>query len=477
MFLLAVSTVGRAQFTFTTNNGAITLTGYSGTGGNVVIPETTNGYPVTSIGDWAFFNNSNNSSLTNVIIPMSVTSIGADAFDSCISLASISIPDSVTNIGDFAFYQCASLTDVSMGRGVISLGQYGDFAFFQCDGLQRFWVDPQNLAYSSVQGVLFDKNLTTIVEYPAGRINGDYVIPNSVINIESYAFNNCSSLANVVIGEGIRSISANAFNGVTSLTNVLIPNNVTSICDNAFLACGLTSISLPASIISIGGSAFASYGRLTSIIIPDSVTSIGNSAFSSSGLVSITIGNGVSTIPSGAFFNCAGLTNVSVGNNVNIIEGQAFAGCMSLRSITFPPSLIGFSGFDVFGYLYESPLAIYFRGSPPWLSWSTFFTDNNISIYYLSGSSGWGPSFAGFSTTLWLPELQTADANFGVQSNQFGFSIHWASGQTVVVDACTNLSIPDWQPVQTNKLVTDSAHFSDPQWTNYPSRYYRLRSP
>jgi len=73
--------------------------------------------------------------------------------------------------------------------------------------------------------------------------------------------------------------------------------------------------------------------------------------------------------------------------------------------------------------------------------------------------------------------VQTSDASFGVKTNRFGFNIIWTSGRTVVVEACTNLSNPDWQPVQTNTLTTDSAFFSDPQWTNYPQRFYRIRSP
>ena len=73
--------------------------------------------------------------------------------------------------------------------------------------------------------------------------------------------------------------------------------------------------------------------------------------------------------------------------------------------------------------------------------------------------------------------MQASDARFGGQTNQFSFNINWASGQTVVVEASSNLSNPDWQPVQTNTLTDGTAYFSDPQWTNYPNRFYRLRSP
>jgi hypothetical protein len=99
------------------------------------------------------------------------------------------------------------------------------------------------------------------------------------------------------------------------------------------------------------------------------------------------------------------------------------------------------------------------------------------TVYYLPWTTGWSTNFGGIPTAPWLPTMQTSNDSFGVQTNQFGFNINWASGQTVVIEACPNLSNPDWQPVQTNMLTTGSAYFSDPQWTNYPGRFYRLRSP
>jgi hypothetical protein len=122
---------------------------------------------------------------------------------------------------------------------------------------------------------------------------------------------------------------------------------------------------------------------------------------------------------------------------------------------------------------------VYFQGNAPSLGANVFDYDNKVTAYYLPGTTGWEDfvSSTGVPTTLWLPQMQTAGINFGEQTNQFSFNISWASGQTVVVEACTNLSNPDWQPVQTNTLTTGSAYFSDPQWTNYPGRFYRLRSP
>jgi len=129
ILMLVAPYVVRAQFAFTTNNGTITITGYTGPGGNVTIPESTKGLPVTSIGDYAF---SGCSSLTDVSIPNSVTSIGDSAFEGCSSLTDVSIPNSVSGIGDSAFAGCTSLSALT--------------------------VDPLNSVYSSVDGVLFDKS-------------------------------------------------------------------------------------------------------------------------------------------------------------------------------------------------------------------------------------------------------------------------------------------------------------------------------
>jgi hypothetical protein len=96
-------------------------------------------------------------------------------------------------------------------------------------------------------------------------------------------------------------------------------------------------------------------------------------------------------------------------------------------------------------------------------------------MYYLPGTVGWGSTFDGQSTVLWRPELRTAEPGFGMQTKQFGFTIAWASGMTVVVEASTNLGDANWYPIQMSTLAGDSLYFSDPGWTNYPNRFYRVR--
>jgi hypothetical protein len=102
---------------------------------------------------------------------------------------------------------------------------------------------------------------------------------------------------------------------------------------------------------------------------------------------------------------------------------------------------------------------------------------NNATVYYLQGTTGWDSAFGGCPTALWQPQVETSGASFGIRTNQFGFNMNWASGRIVVVEACTNLLNPDWSLVETNTLSGDASYFSDPEWTNYPGRFYRLRSP
>ena len=351
-------------------------------------------YGVTSIGKYAFRSCKN---LTSVTMPNSLTSIGENSFDACIDLTSMIIPDSVKSIGEHAFYTCTSLKNVTIGN---SLNMISNFVFVGCNSLENIMVDENNLNYSSIDGVLFNKKKTELILYPVGNSRNAYSIPNSVTSIGYYAFWGCTNLRNIKIPNNVESIGDYAFYNCTSLTSVTIPNSVTSIGNDAFYGCSsltsvtipdsvtsigysalssctsLTSIevsydnenyssvdgvlfdkdktkliqypagsnrtiySIPNSVISIGSDAFVGCTSLTSVTIPNSVTSIGGSAFSGcTNLTSITIPDSVTSIGSYAFEDCTSLTSVTIGNSVTSIGGSAFSGCTSLTSITIPDSV------------------------------------------------------------------------------------------------------------------------------------------
>ena len=352
---------------------------------SVTIPNS-----VASIGDSAFYSCT---SLTNVTIPNSVTSIGDWAFFNCTSLTSIIIPNSVTSIGDSAFKGCTSLTSATIPDSVTSIG---DSAFYSCTSLTSIEVSGNNKNYSSLDGVLFNKNKTELITYPLGKTDSEYAIPDSVTSIGDYAFKGCTSLTSATIPDSVASIGDSAFYSCTSLTNVTIPNSVTSIGDWAFFNCtSLTSIIIPNSVTSIGDSAFENCTSLTSIIIPNSVTSIGSSAFYNcksltkvdyngtvsqwksikgydnvSKIIKCTdgiVGNGntvtIDNLKYKIYHDTASLVgytdspenlviskNISYEGytlNVTSISESAFRGCTSLTSVTVPDSVtsIGDSAF------------------------------------------------------------------------------------------------------------------------------------
>ena len=303
-------------------------------------------------------------SLTDIVIPNSVTNIGDYAFSGCRSLTDIVIPDSVTNIGNCAFWDCRSLTDIVIPNSVTSIG---DNAFEYCFSLSNL-VIPDGV--TSIGKWAFEdcSSLSSVV------------IPDSVTSIGNHAFAYCESLTDIVIPDSVTSIGDNAFAYCESLTDIVIPDSVTSIGDNAFRHCSsLSSVVIPKSVVNLNGNPFCRWdGELkclspyfiydnkvlfdkdkskiiafrdkntTSYVIPDSVTRIGESAFRGcSFLNSVVIPDGVTSIGEYAFRHCSSLSSLVIPDSVTSIECYAFSGCESLSSIVIPDSVtsIGYHAF------------------------------------------------------------------------------------------------------------------------------------
>ena len=269
----------------------------------------------------------------------------------------VKIPDSVKSIAYHAFYECSGLTSVTIGNGVTSIDKE---AFENCSALKKINVSKNNSAYSSVDGILYDKNKTQIIYVPYA-IQGSITIPDSVTSIGGSAFAGCSGLTSVTIPNSVTSISSYAFEGCTKLTSVTIPNSVTSIGNYAFSGCtGLTSISGSAT----NASTVAKQANSSSFTVNiTSGTSIGKDAFKRRlGLTSVTIPDSVTSIGYSAFEDCTGLTSVTIGNGVTSIDKYAFGGCTGLTSIYYTGDVASWCGISGLGTVMSSSRTLYIGG-------------------------------------------------------------------------------------------------------------------
>jgi hypothetical protein len=531
----------KAQFNYETNAGTIAIWGYSGPAGNVTIPDTINGLPVTYI-------------------------VGS------------------------TFWCRTDLTSVKIGNSVVGI-DHG--TFYGCTNLMAITVDTSNANYSCVDGVLFNKPMTTLILCAEGK-TGTYTIPSTVTSVGPYAFQGCGNLNDIAIPVGVTAIEEGAFSCCTSLTSVVIPQSVARILNRvhygpassmerwetgAFAGCtSLTNVSFGASVLDIGPYSFAGCSSLSSVVIPVHATSIEEGVFAGcTSLTSIVIPDSVETIVNrfhsagfgwnywgaGAFAGCTGLTNVSIGvgvidigpyafggctNLVNLtigkrvtairegafggcsglrdvmlptalrrIEAAAFSDCTGLTSLNIPDFVVGIAGaYDPdpqgSGRLIPGALAhctgltnvtignsvtsigdaalegcisltgVYFQGNAPGFGsrWAGPFNDStNVTVYYLPGTSGWDTNYAGRPTASWVlpyPVILNSSPRFGLSTNGFGFTVSWATTVPFVVEATTSLVNPAWTPLATNTLVNGTSYFSDAEWTNHPSRFYRVRS-
>jgi len=395
-------------YTYTTNNGTITITAYTGSSGSVTIPGSINGLPVTTIGTNTF---ANDTSLTNVTIPAGITTIGTNAFSGCLGLTSVTIPNSVTNIGYGAFANCTNLLAINLNSG--------------------------NTAYATVAGVLFNLNQTMLVEYPDGKTGTSYSIPVGITNIANYAFAGAGLSGIYFQGNSPAPTNdATVFSGDISATVYYLPGTT---------GWGATFDGIPAML----------YLPYTYTTNNGAITLTGYIGSGGAVVIPNTI-NGLSvTTITGAFLNVTNLTSITIGTNISTIQQFAFAGCTSLTNV-------------------------YFLGNAPGADLTVFSGDNYATAYYLPGTTGWASTFDGIPAVLLnppTPHVPTTDGSFGVKTNLFGFDITGTNNQTIVVEATTNLAGHVWIPIQTNIISGSAVYFSDPQWTNYHTRFYRVRSP
>ena len=267
-------------------------------------------------------------SLNEVFFGDSLINIGQGAFTGCSSLTEISFPNSVRSIGEGAFVECLSLSFVTIPSSVSYIGKY---SFGNCSKLENIFVDEDNNYFTSVNGVLYDKNMNTLIQCPGGK--DKIIIPESVHRIGEYAFYGCSWLREVLIPESVTFIGEGAFDECGFLRNIVLPKLLTKIEDFTFYNCS----------------------SLTSVIFPEGLTNIGFQAFFyCTSLSSINIPNTVETIEEGAFAGCVQLISVDLPYSIKNIEAGSFTLCNSLESITISDHNLYYSSMD--GVLYSKNL-------------------------------------------------------------------------------------------------------------------------
>lgn len=365
---------------FTLINGGTEyeVTGKGIATGNIVIPETYRGKPVTAIGKKAFFNKSD---VDTVTLHDNITSIGDFAFANCSYLTSVNLPAGLTHIGENAFSSCRVLeVDMVIPDGVTEIPAS---AFAYCAKLPKVTIG------SGVERI--GKNA-----FADCRALTEIVIPNGVKKIDEHAFSNCEKVESLTIGNGISEIAAYAFAGLPLVEDVTLADSVKTIGEGAFYKCtalknvtlgngievihlaafdftkvweesdtnevyvgnwflGLndpsaTSITFKEGTVGLANYALSSNASIEDLFLPDSIKIIGACAFAGAKINSIVIGAGVEIIQQQAFESCENLTRVILGSydldlgelissKLHTIESYAFRGCSSLEKIDIPDTV------------------------------------------------------------------------------------------------------------------------------------------
>lgn len=319
---VSVSALKDGKYTFLLNEDekSVTITAVDeDIAGRVVIPSMLHGYPVTAIGESAFFRCWD---MTSVVIPEGIKTIGAEAF-SRLNITSATLPKGLVTIGDSAFYQCTDLKTINIPDTVTTIGAS---AFSWCGDLESVTI-PRSVT-SMGEMVFAWTGLKSIN------------VPNTIQEVPNSLFSGCESLKSVTIEKGITKIGYSAFNN----------------CD------ALVGIEIPASVIELGDYVFADCDALEKMTVPGTVKTVGFRAFSDcENLTEAVLKTGITSLPSHLFLDCENLKKVSLPSTVNVIGNSMFDGCQALTEISFGKNIkeIGTQAFEYCDHLTD----VWFAGS------------------------------------------------------------------------------------------------------------------
>ena len=307
-------------YKYTVSGGKATITEYTGSAATLSVPTKLGGYPVTGIGEMAFYENER---LKSVALPAGILKIGANAFGYCTKLTQINIPSELQSIGDYAF-TCTGIKTVTLPASLKNIGE-GVFCL------------------TTLESVKISKGITEIGASMFAMCPKlkTISVPASVRRIGGGAFSLCQSLERFTIPKGVTKIENDTFEGCESLTRIDIPDSVTSFGRMALSGCNsLTQVHIPKGVTLIDESAFDDCNNLKSIQIPSTVRTIGLSAFSyCTKLKSVVIPKGVKRIEMDTFRDCTALKSVTIPSTVTYIGERAFRDCPNLRTLVIPASV------------------------------------------------------------------------------------------------------------------------------------------
>lgn len=524
------------QFDYTVSDGVATIVGYSGGGGNIVIPSTIDGFPIRKIAQSAF---QADQTITGVEIQDGVEEIGSLAFGGCRALSTVTmansvrivgasafagtfnlprltlstnltqigdaafatasvrevtIPDRVAKIGDLAFSGCDRLASLHLGLGLVSIGQA---AFSNCQALSVVDI-PQSVMSVGVNAFSRCNGLSTVT------------IHDSPCTIGDGAFSLCWSLQSVSMGKNVSSIGSMAFDSDSLLTSISIPKSVKEIGEIALEGCvklrridvdpenrNYTSVdgvlftknksvllkypegkpvgpvTVPDTVTVVARGALSST-RVSAVTLPVGLLDIQDSAFENSQIATITIPNSVTNLGSSALRGCSQLTNVTLGSGLVTIGREAFGSTSQLTNVTIPSSvrILGESPFRFSTGLQ----GVYFLGPKPVVQGAFVRSGENgvnpVRVFFLPGQESWRPDFYGTTATIWNPSISLAQSQNGITR----LTITGISNITAVVEFSAGLP-PTWTSLRTVGNTRDQEVEDNQPPLDSTARFYRLRGP
>lgn len=368
----------------------------------------------------------NCSKITNLIL--SATNVGRMAFYNC-DLYNLTLTDSVKKINSYTFSENKNLTNIYIGSGLSSLGSY-NVPFRGSASLKQINVSSSNLYFSSEDGILYTKNKSELILYPANKNTPTYSLPTNTVNIQNYAFQDNQHLTQLNLNSAIWGIAYGALSGCVSLTNIYVPENNSrySTQDGVLFNKAITELEryppartnktyrIPITVIKLLDNSFSDSEQLETLNIPSNVTTIGSYAFSKSKKITNFVFEGsVSLIGGSAFNECSALEEIILPNGITEIPALLLQNSHVLKRVYIPESvnLIRQNAF-IFN---TNLIGIYFKGNAPSIEYgpvnigseykSLTFANTNATVYFKSDKGNWSNKFDVLNTSNWVSNIDT----------------------------------------------------------------------